>query len=145
MCAINHPFCIFSTCSSPASSLVPGSPAAGHAAPGPSNGPSSARFCCPSPRLLLTCPMTSVRGSNRLRVSLATVLPALVFWAKEKKAKRRGRKRRRRGRHLKERNCTTGSMKGLPSAQRVVGEVWIIFVLFNMRENRTRKGQECNV
>ena len=121
------------SCSS-ASSPLPGSPAAGHAAPEPSDAPSSARCCSPSPRLWRTCQMTSARGPNLRRASPATVTPALVSRAKEKKAKGKGRKRRRRRRrrrNLKERNCTTGNMKDLRSARRVVGEVWIGTALFN--------------
>lgn len=119
----------------PASSPVPGRRAAGHAAPGPSNVPSSARCCYPSPRLLLTCPMTSVRGSNLLQASPATVLPALVIRGKGEKVKRRGRKKRT---HPKEKNCTTGSTRGSRSAQRVVGEVGIISNLYNLGKLRKR-------
>lgn len=122
--------CDSSSCwlSPPASSLVPGRPAAGHVAPGSSNEPSSARCCCPSPRLLLTCPMTSARGSNLQQVSPATALPALVFQAKRKKVKRKRRRRRRRPR---EKSCTTGSMRASQSVQRAVVEVWILIYHFN--------------
>lgn len=126
-CLPSHATCSFS----PASSPGPGSPAAERAAPEPSNGPSSARCCSPSRRLLLTCPMTSARGSNLLQVSPATVPPAPVLWAKEQKAKKRGR-------HRRERNCTTGSTRGSQSARRVVGEVRVIIDISNVQIGKSK-------
>lgn len=119
----------------PASFLVPGSPAAERAELGPSSGRSSARCCCLSPRLLLTCLMMSARGKNQPRSSRVIANPAQKDLAMRMKIERR-RHRHEGGTFL------TGSMKGLQSAQRVVGEVWIgsfIYISALVKKNKREK------
>lgn len=105
-----------------ASFLVPGSPAAERAELGPSSGRSSARCCCLSPRLLLTCLTTSARGKNPSWSSRVIANPAQESSVMGTKIEKR-RSRDAMGTYL------TGSMRDLRSAQRAVEEVRILIYL----------------